>query len=50
MVSFMTRLVTASCFSLGFFSGVVHGQNITNDTYFYGQSESVLPSREFIYQ
>lgn len=46
MVSFLTRLVTASYLSLGILSSQVHGQNITNDTYFYGQSESVLPSRE----
>ncbi|KAH7382877.1 putative beta-glucosidase M [Cadophora sp. MPI-SDFR-AT-0126] len=44
MVSFLTRLVTASYLSLGILSSQVHGQNITNDTYFYGQSESVLPS------
>lgn len=48
MVSFLTRLATASCLSLGIFSSIVQGQNITNDTYFYGQSESVLPSREFL--
>lgn len=46
MVSFTTRLTTVSYLSLSIFTGTAFGQNITDDTYFYGQSPSVLPSRE----
>ncbi|OBT72903.1 hypothetical protein VF21_07796 [Pseudogymnoascus sp. 05NY08] len=44
MVSFITRLTTASYLSLTIFAGTTLGQNITDDAYFYGQSPSVLPS------
>ncbi|OBT60271.1 hypothetical protein VE03_10208 [Pseudogymnoascus sp. 23342-1-I1] len=46
MVSFTTSLATISCLSLSIFAGAASGQNITDDTYFYGQSPSVLPSPE----
>ncbi|KFY67094.1 hypothetical protein V496_01748 [Pseudogymnoascus sp. VKM F-4515 (FW-2607)] len=46
MVSFTTRLTTVSCLSLSIFAGAASGQNITDDSYFYGQSPSVLPSPE----
>lgn len=46
MVSFTTRLTTVSCLSLSIFAGAASGQNITDDSYFYGQSPSVLPSRK----
>ena len=46
MVSFTTRLTAASYLSLSIFAGTAFSQNITDDAYFYGQSPSILPSRE----
>lgn len=47
MVSFKSDLTVASFLSLGVFANAVLGQNITNDSHFYGQVPPVYPTRTF---
>jgi hypothetical protein len=44
MVYFATKTTAASC--LLALASTINGQNVTSDTYFYGQSPEVLPSRK----
>jgi hypothetical protein len=47
MVALFSQAAIACCYLVCLFIGATSGQNITNDSFFYGQSPAVLPSREY---